>query len=146
VSVDHALHTFVLSFAALRRLHFTSKPGAPAEGEVVGRTALAALGIAAVVAQDRAGYFLRSRCDLVPEAGSAATFELVRADGTTEAVSVTFETARELLDAAVKKAAAAGLTWSGSDLVLEPQSKLVQLIVASREKALHGEAEPAEGA
>jgi len=72
VSVDYALHCFVLSFAALRRLRFGS-----ANADLAGHTALAALALAAVTAQDRGGYFLRSRCDLVAQENSPKQFELI---------------------------------------------------------------------
>jgi len=132
VSVDYVLHSFVLSFAALRRLHF--KP----EGNVAARTALAALGLASCVAQDRAGYFLRSRCDLVPEQGSPVGFELVLANGSVEPFELTFDEACALVRVAADAAAKAGITWNGSDVVLTPQKKLVDLVKASRDLALQG--------
>lgn len=142
VSVDHVLHTFVLSFAALRRLRFPEGTASTPEADVAGRTALAALALASGLAQDRAGYFLRSRCDLVPEAAASAAFEIVRADGTTEPLAVDLASVRDVLRAAVARAAAAGLKWRDTDIVLTPQPKLVGLVVKSREKALRGEVEP----
>jgi len=80
VTCDHLEHTFVLSFAALRRLHF----GSP-ERDNTGRRLVAALGLLALAEQDARGYALRSRCDLVCD--SAAKPEIVRADGATTPLS-----------------------------------------------------------
>ena len=136
-SIDYALHIFVLSFAALRRLRF----GGTQSADLVGQTALAALGLAAATAQDRNGYFLRSRCDLVPEAGSASSFEIVGANGGTETVQLEFGEASRLAMDAAKAAGTAGIRWNDSDLILKPQRRLVQLVAASRELALQGKAE-----
>lgn len=145
VSVDHAQHSVVLSFAALRRLRFAGNAGASSPADIAARTALAALGLAAVTAQDRAGYFLRSRCDLVPD--GTTPFELVLADGRTEPVEIDFDGARRLVDEAARAATAAGLPWNAEDLVLTPQTKLVELVGRSRKLALEGaeEAVEAEG-
>jgi CRISPR-associated protein Csb1 len=140
VSVDYALHSFVLSFAALRRLRFAGGSGASAT-DLAAQTALAALGLAAVTAQDRNGYFLRSRCDLVPEANSAPGFELIEANGSIEIVDLDLGQATRLAAEAVRAARAAGLGWNEEDLLLKPQAKLVQLVSASRELALQGKAE-----
>jgi len=136
VSVDCVQHTFVLSLAALRRLRF-SQDGV-SEGDVLVRTVLASLGLVAATAQDRAGYFLRSRCDLVPEQGSSNAFELVRADGSTEPLALGFADACALVKAAAEQAQAKGVKWRDSDLTLVPQAKLVQLVEQSRQKALEG--------
>lgn len=145
VSVDHVLHSFVLSFAALRRLRVKGGNGPVTEADHAARTALAALGIAACVAQDRAGYFLRSRCDLVSELQQQAGFELVRASGETEPFECTLEEACALVEKASKAAADAGIRWRDTDLVLAPQDKLVALVKASRERALQGVEESDEG-
>ena len=136
VSIDYAQHSFVLSFAALRRLCF--KRG---EADLAARGALAALALASVASQNREGYFLRSRCDLVPEPGSSDDFELVQTNGKTEAVSLNFDSAMRLVGEAVRAAKAADLPWNADDLVLKPQAKLVQLVVESRKRVLQGEAE-----
>lgn len=145
VSADYILHSFALSFAALRRLRFKGVHGPTSDADVAARTALAALGMVAAVAQDRAGYFLRSRCDLVPEAGTSGGFEIVRANGETEPFDCTLEEACELLRAASDVARKTGIAWADSDLVLTPQDKLVQLVKLSREKALQGLEDQGEG-
>lgn len=140
VSINYALHSFVLSFAALRRLRFSGHAGASA-ADLAAQSALAALGLAAVTAQDRNGYFLRSRCDLVPEENSAPGFEIIDANGSIETADLDFGQANRLAAEAVRAAKAAGLGWNEEDLVLKPQAKLVQLVSASRELALQGKAE-----
>lgn len=145
VSCDYVLHSFVLSLAALRRLRFKSAHGPLSDGDHAARTALAALGLVASMGQDSTGYFLRSRCDLVPEPGEPAAFDLVRSSGETEPFACTLDEACKLLELAAEKAAALGVAWRASDLVLTPQDKLVALVRASREKALEGVSEEEAG-
>jgi CRISPR-associated protein Csb1 len=145
VSCDYAQHVFVLSCAALRRLRFGQGKEAEA-ADAAARTVLAALGLAAVVAQDRAGYFLRSRCDLVPEDGAPSGFEIVHADGKTESFELDLEAAADLLKEAIREAEKLGVKWRSSDVELQPQRKLVDLVKQSREKALQGQGEPEDEA
>jgi len=142
VSVDFAYHSFVLSLAALRRLRFVSNSGVPSPADLTAQTALAALGLAAAAAQDRNGYFLRSRCDLVPDV--VRSFEIVRANGEAEPIELDFDIACRLLNEASEANKSAGIAWNTKDLVLKPQKKLVGLVKASRELALQGEAEAAD--
>lgn len=137
VTVDHLLHSFVLSFAALRRLKF----GESAERNTAAQTTLAVLGLLSCLAQDRAGYFLRSRCDLVPEEGETESFEILRANGSREPFSLSLDEACALLKEAAARATKHGQGWRSDDLVLEPQRKLVELVLQSREQALQGVAE-----
>jgi CRISPR-associated protein Csb1 len=137
VSIDYAVHSFVLSFAALRRLHFGATPNA----DLAAQTALAALGLAATTAQDRNGYFLRSRCDLIAEDGSSCPFEIIESNGDIETVDMDFGQACRLAAETVGVSKAAGIPWNEADLVLRPQSKLLQLVSASRRLALTGEGE-----
>ena len=144
VSVDYAQHTFVLSFPALRRLCFTQRAGGASDVDVSMRTRLAALGLVAAAAQDRAGYALRSRCDLVPEGAATGAFEIVRADGSTDTFTLGYEEATALLRSAVDVTPREA-RWREKDVVLEPQKKLVDLVRLSREKALEGVAETENG-
>lgn len=141
VSVDFVQHSFVLSFAALRRLRFAIDSGASSIADLAAQTALAALGLAAVAAQDRNGYFLRSRCDLAPDSSGYRDFEIVRADGSAELIKIDLKAACRLVTEASRAAAAAGVPWDADDLVLQPQDKLVRLVIESRKLALQGEAE-----
>jgi CRISPR-associated protein Csb1 len=134
VSVEYLRQTVVLSCAGLRRLRF---PGT--RDENAGRTVLAALALVAVLAQDRAGYALRSRCDLVP--ANPASFEVVHADGSTSPLEIDLDTAVAAYSAAVDAARAAGFPWSEAPTRLRPQEKLVQLVALSRARGLSSERE-----
>jgi len=131
VTCDHAEHTFVLSFAALRRLRFGSS-----EKSSAGRSLLAALGLLALTEQDSRGYALRSRCDLVCE--GRAPLELVHPDGTTDAVALDREAARMLYKGTFDAARKAGFALSDNPLVLLPQDKLVEIVRESQQLALSG--------
>ena len=81
VTIDHARHTAVISCAGLRRLKFPY-----IKDETAGRAVLAALALVALAEQERSGYALRSRCDLVCD--GHAPFEIVHPDGSTESFEV----------------------------------------------------------
>lgn len=139
VTCDHIEHSFVLSFAALRRLHFGG-----AEKDVAGRSLLMALGLVALTEQDVRGYALRSRCDLVCD--GRAPLELVRSDGSTEAIVMDRQQARTLYDAAYHTAQRAGFALSSKPLELKPQDKLVEIVRESQKLALALEGGDEEGA
>jgi CRISPR-associated protein Csb1 len=144
VSVDYVQHNFVLSLAALRRLCFVSRPGKPSKADRAVHAALAALGLAACLGQDQLGYAIRSRCDLVPEVGQSVGFELMEADGTVKPLSLDLQAVCTLFGKSVEAAASEGIAMRESDLVLQPQEKLLELVRRSRQQALRGEAEPEE--
>jgi CRISPR-associated protein Csb1 len=131
VTCDYLEHSFVLSFAALRRLRFGG-----GDKDVAGRSLVAALGLVALTEQDARGYALRSRCDLVCE--GRAPLELVHSDGKKEPISMDPEQARGLYDGALKNARKAGFTFSAKPLRLTPQDKLVEIVRGSQELALAG--------
>lgn len=131
ITCDHAEHTFVLSFAALRRLRFGS-----IERNRAGRSLLAALGLLAFAEQDARGYALRSRCDLVCD--GRAPLELVHPDGTTDAITFDRSVARSLYMEAFDAAKKVGFALSTEPLVLTPQEKLVEIVRRSQELALSG--------
>lgn len=131
VTCDRIEHSFVLSFAALRRLRFGGD-----QKDAAGRNLLATLGLVGLAEQDARGYALRSRCDLVCE--GRAPLELVRADGTTETVTVDRTTARELYQEAFEIAQGAGFALSAAPLRLTPQDKLVEIVRKSQDLALRG--------
>lgn len=134
VTFDYALHTAVISCAGLRRLKFPET-----RDETAGRAVLGALGLVALTEQDRAGYALRSRCDLVCD--GRAPFEVVRADGSTERFEIDADSAVALFKQAVEDAKKAGFPWNQEPLRLVPQERLVELVARSRAKALAGESE-----
>lgn len=139
VTIDYAVHTAVVSCAALRRLRF---PDPRITDESAGRAVLAATALMALTEQDRAGYALRSRCDLVCE--TRAPFELIAADGSTEAVHIGSDQALKLLQEAVTAAKAAGFPWNTDPIRLKPQKRLVELVALSRAKVLAGEVDSAQ--
>ena len=136
VTCDHAEHTFVLSFAALRRLRFGESENKK-DRDMAGRSLLAALGLVALTEQDARGYALRSRCDLVCE--GRVPLELVHPDGATEGIEINNETARTLYKSAFDNAQKAGFELPAEPLRLTPQPKLVDIVRRSQELALSGE-------
>ena len=129
VTISAARQTTVLSLAALRRLRFA---GHSREAQVAARTAVAALGVAAVVYGYEADHDLRSRCLLIPEHPPA--LELVGRDGQSPAtVSLDRESARQLLSDASAQAVRAGIGWEEDEIALKPAPKLVELLRRSRE-------------
>lgn len=140
VTADRIVATTVLSFAALRRLRFPvdadGSPvpdGARRDAEAAAWTALAALGIAAVVLAFEEGFDLRSRCVLVPT--GKLEFEVLGRAGERRPLEVGRADALALLEAASSAAATAGLDWLGEEVLLEPAPRLVQLIERSRDLA-----------
>ncbi len=131
ITCDRAEQSFVLSFAALRRLRF----GDVKRGRA-GRSLLAALGLLAITEQDSRGYGLRSRCDLVCE--GRAPVELLAADGTAQTLEIDRATAHDLYLSAFGAAQAAGFHLSGTPVRLIPQDKLVTIVQRSQELALIG--------
>lgn len=132
ITCDHIEHTFVLSFAALRRIRF----GQPAK-DAAGRALLTVLGLLAVAEQDARGYALRSRCDLVCE--GRAPFELVRPDGSTEEFTLSYPEAVALYKEAYKAAKEAGFALPAEPIRLTPQDKLVAIVLQSQRLALAGQ-------
>jgi CRISPR-associated protein Csb1 len=131
VTCDYLEHSFVLSFAALRRLRFGGS-----EKDTAGRSLLAALGLVALTEQDAHGYALRSRCDLVCE--GHAPFQLVRSDGKTEPIAIDRKQANELYETAFRAARKADFALSPKPHALKPQDKLVAIVRESQRLALEG--------
>ena len=129
VTCSYAEHRAVITLAGLRRLRFGSD-----ERNDAGRALVAALGVVALAEQDAGGYALRSRCDLVCD--GSAPLELVRADGSTEAVDLDRDEALALYEDVYARAESAGFRFES--IVLTPQDKLVDIVRRSRELALEG--------
>lgn len=134
VTIDHALHTVVLSLSALRKLSFGG-------GDIEARTVLAALGLLAVLAAESRGHDLRSRCLLVPKEGNALALQVVQRDGTMENLSIDLDGAIALFNAAVA-ALPQPLVFQMSPgeplAMLTPSPKLAALVQRSRELAATG--------
>lgn len=129
VTISEARQTTVLSLAALRRLRFA---GHGRDAQSAARTAVAALGVAAIVYGYETDHDLRSRCLLVPE--HPPVLEIVGRDGGAPAtVSVDHKSAGRLLSEAATQAARAGIGWAEDEIALKPAPKLVELLRRSRE-------------
>jgi CRISPR-associated protein Csb1 len=137
ITCDYVEHTFVLSFAGLRRLRFGTE-----DRDAAARTLLAALGLLAVAEQDSRGYSLRSRCDLVLDV--PAQLEIVGVDGSVEDVTFERAHAEALYREAFEAATAAGFHLATKPIRLTPQPKLVAIVRKSQELALSGQATEAE--
>lgn len=140
VTIDKAEQTVVLSLAGLRRLGFT-------EGGSEARTVLAALGLVAVLAAEKRGHDLRSRCLLVPrwneteQKSGALALEAVARDGSPTPLTVDLDGVLALYEEAVKKLPAAlkFANPAGEPLAtLTPSRKLAHLITKSRELVAGG--------
>ena len=141
ITCDYVQQTTVLSLPALRRLRFpTTVDGkALAGGERItaerwARTALAALGLAALACARSDGYDLRSRCALVPE--GPLVLEAIPSEGG-EVVSYALDrsTALALLKSAHAQAKEHGFAWTREPAAMKPAPKLAALIQRSRELA-----------
>ena len=128
VTISSAQQTTVISFAGIRRLRFKGYSG---DAETAARTAVAALGVAALAYQYENDFDLRSRCLLLPT--HTPCIELLGRDGSTsEVVDVDRETAAEILSQASTSAGSAGIGWEVGEIRLTPAPKLIELIRRSR--------------
>ena len=128
VTISSARQTTVISLPALRRLKFV---GADREATSAARTAVAALGVAAIAYSYEMDLDLRSRCLLVPK--HAPSLEWVRRDGSEpEAISIDREASAALVERAAHEASAAGIGWVTDEIRLVPAPKLVELLRRSR--------------
>lgn len=129
VTISNAVQTTVISLAALRRLRFAGRDRA---AETAARTAVAALGVAAIVFQHELDYDLRSRCLLTTLHGPQ--IEIVGRDGSApNVVDIDRAAAASIVRQAADEATAEGLGWETGQIRLEPAPKLVELICRSRE-------------
>lgn len=150
VTMAYALHTWALSLTQLRRLWFPfgkrmeaqmvpkDQGGSENDAQVatldqrndVARTVLAALALYALALQQENGYWLRSRCELVPE--GSLVLEQVGGSGGKFLLGTAAE-ARTLLVRALREAESnqIGLQWSKRVIVLTPTEKLRRLVQGS---------------
>ena len=128
VTISKALQTTVISFATLRRLRFK---GFDRDAEKAARTAVAALGVAAIAYQYENDFDLRSRSLLLPT--HAPRVEMLGRDGSAgEVVELDRSAASEILSASAEHAASVGIEWETGDIRLTPAPKLIELIRRSR--------------
>ncbi|MGI8843807.1 MAG: type I-G CRISPR-associated RAMP protein Csb1/Cas7g [Gemmatimonadaceae bacterium] len=143
VTLDYAEQITVLSIPALRRLRFPKNVGGSAiprdqrtTAENAARTALAALGLAAVAFQRLEGFDLRSRCAFVPDPAGPLAFHVLDRDGTSNGpFALAPDDAEQLVKRASEAAEAAGMGWDREPIDLVPAPKLVELIRKSRDVA-----------
>lgn len=129
VTISSAVHITVISLAALRRLRFAGHSRA---AETAARTAVAALGVAAIAYQHEMDYDLRSRCLLIPE--HSPRVELLSRDGSpAETVELDQSAAADILQQAASYATAQGIGWETDEIKMVPAPKLTDLIKRSRE-------------
>jgi CRISPR-associated protein Csb1 len=135
VTISEAVQTTVLNLPQLRRLRFpdSATKKDPGKRDAAGRTVLAALALYAVALQREDGYFLRSRCQLIPR--EPPRHELLGA--TAQEVTpfaLTADAARQVLTEALAHADGFDLSWEAGLIELEPSPKLVELVRRSDEK------------
>ena len=129
VTISTAVQTTVISLAALRRLRFA---GHSREAGAAARTAVAALGVAALVLQHEMDHDLRSRCLLIPQ--HPPRIELVGRDGAApKSVEVDRDAAAQILTQSAHASADLDLGWETAEIKLQPAPKLLELLRRSRE-------------
>lgn len=130
-TMSRGLQTTLISLAALRRLRFGD---VTREAETAARTAVAALGVAAIAYQYEMDYDLRSRCLLLPT--RPPSLELLGRDGSVgETVDVSRDGAAKILASAAAHAKEMGIGWETESVRLTPAPKLIELIRRSRKVA-----------
>ena len=138
VTISKAQQTTVISFAALRRLRFK---GFGRRAQTAARTAVVALGVAAIAYQYETDFDLRSRCLLLPT--HPPRLELLSRDGSAgEVVDLDRAAAAQILVDAAAHATEAGIGWETGDIRLTPAPKLVELI--RRSQKVSATEQPAE--
>lgn len=131
-SIRYALQNSLISLPAVRRLRFEDADGRLSpERDAAGRTVVAALGLYGLLSQMESGYFLRSGCDLI--ARDEPVLEVVgRTLKEVTPYAIDADAARGLLEAALEKASAVGLTWRTDPLHLQADDRLATLVERSR--------------
>lgn len=130
-TMSKGLQTTLISLAALRKLRFGD---VSREAETAARTAVAALGVAAIAYQYEMDYDLRSRCLLLPT--HPPSLELLGRDGSVgETVGVSRDGAAKILASATAHAKELGIGWETEAVRLTPAPKLIELIRRSRKVA-----------
>jgi CRISPR-associated protein Csb1 len=138
VVITEAVQTSLISCTAVRRLRFECDDSSDRpERDLVGQTAIVALGLFGLVAQMDAGYNLRSGCDLIPL--RKPKLEIIgRTLEEIQEYAVDSNAALNALKIALNNAKGQGLEWSTKKIVAEADDRLVTLVERSR-KSVHGE-------
>lgn len=162
ITMAYALHTWTLSFTQLRRLRFPvpnvsedagSSAGpdrAPSTNQAsptqdqrdeAARTVLAALALYALALQQERGYWLRSRCELVPR--EPTVLHLVGGAGGSFALGSGVDM-KAIFDTALREAESVDVRWKKSVTLLSPTDKLQELVRLSDARGPEPEPEPGE--
>lgn len=152
VTVQTARQITVLSLPALRRLRFpiddaakpdsekngndAAKSAAQRERDLEAQTVLAVLGLTAIAWQWKVGFSLRSRCDLYAEREDL-TIEQI-GGGKKRPFTLTYESAKKLLEEATQGLTAKGLGWNTAPVTLKPNDELAKVVKRSRDLAAEG--------
>ena len=133
--INGALQTSVVSCSGLRQLGFPAADNTRnEERDQAGRAVLAALALFGLIAQNEAGYLLRSRCELLPQ--DAGKLELIgRTLQEIEVSALDTEAARRLLADACENARQHGLAFRPELLKLDADDRLIELVRRSRDAA-----------
>ena len=133
--VSGAIQTSVLSCSGLRNISFPASDGEiDAARDQAGRAVLAALALYGLIAQNEAGYLLRSRCELLPH--DAGRLEMIgRTLKDVETTELGADTARALLAEACANASEHGLKFRDHMLRLQADDRLQELVRRSRDAA-----------
>ncbi len=144
VTMAYALHTWTLSLTQLRRLRFPVEGKHNNDPNNAARTVLAALALYAFALQQERGWWLRSRCELIPE--GSLMLEFVGRSTSSESVTLgSAEDVREkLLNPAIAGAKNYGLEWEARVIRLTPTEKLAKLVRLSDALQVSEEAEEQE--
>lgn len=133
--INGAVQTSVLSCTGLRQIAFGDSHGKNSQQRnSAGRAVLAALGLYGLLAQNEAGYRLRSRCELIPRDGGR--LELMgRTLQEVTLVELSADMARDLLSQALEHARSYGLAFRPDVLQLQADDRLTALVERSRAAA-----------
>lgn len=142
-TIAYAEHTAVLSLPQLRRLRFPIDGKLDVKIDNAARTVLAALALVGLTLSIERGCDLRSRCLLFPE--GPLSFELLETPGKPESFTLSSAQALEIFAQAVKAAAAAGLPWDTTPIMLTPSPELIELVKKSQALAAAGEGGEKDG-
>ncbi len=140
-TISGAIQTSVLSCSGLRHLAFPDAQGrVDGNRDQAGRAVLAALALYGLVAQNESGYWLRSRCELLPK--DAGKLELIgRTLSDVVVTELSHGSAQTLLAQARAHAETHGLRFHPNTITLEADKRLQTLVERSRDAAAAGQAE-----
>ncbi len=125
ITAERVTLRWAMPLAAIRRLRFGGD-----DRDAAGQAYVTALGVLARVLGHRAGYSLRSRCDLLTSGPLA--IDIIDGDGAIQTVPVTVDAAIDLFKQAEEGLQRAGIAIHGK-VVAKPSHKLAGLIKANRQ-------------